>query len=48
MSSPSGLWLETGIYDETSRARIAPFDAIELDLANVFPPSNDGEASAGR
>jgi Uma2 family endonuclease len=43
----SGLWLETGIYDETSRARIAPFDAIELDLANVFPPASDGAPPAG-
>jgi Uma2 family endonuclease len=44
---PSGLWLETGIYDETSRARIAPFDAIELDLANVFPPANEGAPTEG-
>lgn len=38
---PSGLWLNTGTYDETSKARIAPFDAIELDLSNVFPTSDE-------
>lgn len=41
---PSGLWLNTGTYDETSRARIAPFDAIELDLASVFPPAEPAPA----
>ena len=42
---PSGLWLNTGTYDETSKARIAPFDAIELDLANVLPPVEPPAAS---
>jgi len=44
---PSGLWLETGTYDETSRARIAPFDAIEIDLANVFPPADESAPGEG-
>jgi hypothetical protein len=33
-----GLWVERGVYDVESTARIAPFDAIENDVARLFPP----------
>lgn len=32
-------WNEIGVYDENSTARIAPFDAIELDVGRLFPPA---------
>jgi Uma2 family endonuclease len=32
-------WNEIGVYDDTSIARIAPFDAIELDVGRLFPPA---------
>lgn len=31
-------WVEIGSYDDRSVAAIAPFEAIELDLARIFPP----------
>lgn len=34
-----GLWVERGVYDVESVTRIAPFDAIELDVARLFPPA---------
>lgn len=33
-----GMWVRFGSYDDTARARIAPFDAIELEIALLFPP----------
>ncbi len=33
-----GTYLTLGIWDGTQRARLPPFDAIELDLAEFFPP----------
>jgi len=33
-----GTWVEVGSYDDTSTARIAPFDAIELDVGRLFLP----------
>jgi Uma2 family endonuclease len=33
-----GAWLEVGVYDEESTARIAPFDAIELEVGRLFLP----------
>lgn len=32
-------WVEVGSYDDTSVARIAPFDAIELEVGRLFPPA---------
>lgn len=31
-------WLEVGVFDHTSIARIAPFEAIEIDVGRLFPP----------
>ena len=31
-----GNWLSIGVYKDNERARIAPFDAIELDLAMLW------------
>ncbi len=33
-----GAWVELGVYDETATARIAPFDAIELEIGRLFLP----------
>jgi Uma2 family endonuclease len=33
-----GLWVERGVYDVESVARIAPFEAIEIDVASLSPP----------
>lgn len=33
-----GVWVEHGVYDETSTARIAPFEAIELEVGRLFLP----------
>lgn len=34
----SNVWIETGSYDDASIARIAPFEAIELEVGRLFPP----------
>jgi len=34
----AGAWLRLGAWQDTERARIAPFEAIELDLSRLFPP----------
>jgi hypothetical protein len=31
-------WIEVGGYDDTALARIAPFEAIELEVGRLFPP----------
>ncbi|MCG8555662.1 MAG: Uma2 family endonuclease [Proteobacteria bacterium] len=31
-------WIETGAYDDTSTARIPPFEAIELEVGRLFLP----------
>jgi hypothetical protein len=31
-------WVDSGAFDGAACARIAPFEAVELDLARVFPP----------
>lgn len=36
----AGRWLRLGMYDETATARIPPFAAVELDLAELFPPAD--------
>jgi Uma2 family endonuclease len=40
-----GTWLETGVYDDTSIARIPPFDAIELEIGRLFLPRDADEAT---
>ncbi len=32
-------WLDVGSYDEHAVARIAPFDAIEIEVGRLFPPA---------
>jgi Uma2 family endonuclease len=32
-------WIEVGAYDDESRARIAPFDAVELEVGRLFFPA---------
>jgi Uma2 family endonuclease len=39
----SGVWIETGVYDETHTARIVPFDAIELTVGRFFLPREADE-----
>ena len=34
-----GLWLRFASCDETARARIAPFEAVELEVGQLFPPA---------
>lgn len=34
----SARWLRLGVFDETSAARVPPFEALELDLGALFPP----------
>ena len=31
-------WVEVGAYDDTMRAPIEPFDAVELEVGGLFPP----------
>lgn len=31
-------WVDSGAFDATARARIPPFEAVELDLGRIFPP----------
>lgn len=33
-----GRWSEVGSYDDSAVARIAPFEAIELEVGRLFPP----------
>lgn len=33
-----GIWTDGGVYDDTSTARIAPFEAIELEIDRLFLP----------
>lgn len=46
----AGAWLEAGVLDDTAVARIAPFEAIELEVGRLFlpreadePPSSERE-----
>lgn len=38
-----GSWVEFGVYDDTATARIAPFDAIELEGGRLFLPRDADE-----
>jgi Uma2 family endonuclease len=35
-----GAWLRLGAWEGSERVRIEPFDAIELELARLFPPAD--------
>ena len=35
-----GAWVEVGAYDDASIARIAPFEAVELEVNRLFPPES--------
>jgi Uma2 family endonuclease len=39
-------WVEVGAYDDGALARIAPFEAIELEVRRLFPPVGDAEHNA--
>jgi Uma2 family endonuclease len=39
-----GTWVEVGVYDDSATARIAPFDAIELEVGRLFLPKEADEA----
>lgn len=41
-----GAWLEVGVYDETSSARIPPFEAIEIEVGRLFLPRDADEGPA--
>jgi hypothetical protein len=32
------MWLEVGVYDDTAKVRIAPFEAVELEVGRLFFP----------
>jgi Uma2 family endonuclease len=36
--SQQGAWVRLGAWTDGDRPRIAPFDAIELDVGSLFPP----------
>jgi len=38
-----GTWLEVGVYDGTAITRIAPFEAIELEVDRLFLPRDADE-----
>ncbi|MET0282837.1 MAG: Uma2 family endonuclease [Polyangiales bacterium] len=38
-----GVWVELGVFDDTATARIAPFDAIELEIGRLFLPKEADE-----
>ncbi|CAN5259337.1 hypothetical protein BH09MYX1_BH09MYX1_55840 [soil metagenome] len=33
-----GVWVDAGTFDETSIARVPPFEAVELVVGRMFPP----------
>ena len=34
------VWTRVGSYDDTAKARIKPFEAIELEVGALFPPQS--------
>jgi len=38
-----GVWVELGVFDDTATARIAPFEAIELEIGRLFLPKEADE-----
>ncbi len=39
LDTTTGRWIEVGAYDDASSARIAPFEAVELEVGRLFPPA---------
>ena len=39
-----GTWLDAGAFDETSTARIPPFEAVELEVDRLFLPRSADDA----
>ena len=39
-----GAWLEAGVCDDASVGRIAPFEAIELEVGRLFLPRDADDA----
>jgi Uma2 family endonuclease len=39
LDAERGEWREIGVYDEESTARIAPFEAVELEVGRLFSPA---------
>jgi len=37
-------WVEEGVFDEHDVARIAPFEAVELEVGRLFLPRDESEA----
>jgi Uma2 family endonuclease len=40
-----GAWLEVGVYDDTSVARIPPYELIELEVGRLFLPKDADEGT---
>jgi Uma2 family endonuclease len=38
LSLRDGVWVESGVYDDSATARIPPFEAIELEVGRLFLP----------
>jgi Uma2 family endonuclease len=38
-----GAWVELGVFDDSATARIAPFDAVELEIGRLFLPKEADE-----
>ncbi|HKU39532.1 MAG TPA: Uma2 family endonuclease [Polyangiales bacterium] len=41
-----GVWIVAGSYDEQRTARIPPFEAVELEVARFFFPSDPAQSSS--
>lgn len=39
-----GAWIEVGVHDDTASARIAPFEAVELEVGRLFLPRDSESA----
>lgn len=38
-----GIWVDAGAFDETTTARIPPFQAIEIPVGRLFLPRGAGD-----
>lgn len=43
ISPRDGRWLRLGAWVDGDKARIAPFEAIEIEISSLFPPTGSGE-----
>jgi Uma2 family endonuclease len=44
LEAHSGRWVRLGAWSDGERARIPPFDAIEIEVGSLFPPAAEPEA----